>query len=373
MAHAILSASASHRWLECPPSARLERNYPDKQTEYAAEGTRAHALAEQTLTQFLAGGDGVVHSDDAEMQEAVQAYVDACLEKMAEARSASPDAKVLVEQHLDFSDWVPQGFGTSDMVMVSDKYIEVVDLKYGKGVPVSAEGNTQMRLYALGAYAQYGFLYSAKEVRMTIVQPRLDSISTDSLSEEALVAWGNQIRPIAGLAYAGKGKYKAGDHCRFCRARNTCRAYSEYMLAAVRADFAPGPELEDHEISEILLKAKKIKDWLTGVEGYALDEALQGKSWPDLKLVEGRSNRKIVDNNKAMARLQQEGYEALQILKPAQLKSITELEKLAGKKKFAEIMAGNIDKPPGKPALVSIEDKRPEINPEDVSFNDELL
>lgn len=373
MAHAILSASASHRWLECPPSARLERNYPDKQTEYAAEGTRAHALAEQTLTQFLAGGDGVVHSDDAEMQEAVQAYVDACLEKMAEARSASPDAKVLVEQHLDFSDWVPQGFGTGDMVMVSDKYIEVVDLKYGKGVPVSAKGNTQMRLYALGAYAQYGFLYSAKEVIMTIVQPRLDSISTDSLSEEALVAWGNQIRPIAGLAYAGKGKYKAGDHCRFCRARNTCRAYSEYMLAAVRADFAPGAELEDYEISDIVLKAKKIKDWLTGVEDYALDAALKGKSWQGLKLVEGRSNRKIVDVNKAMALLQREGYEAAQFLKPAQLRSITDLEKLTGKKHFSEIMAGNIDKPPGKPALVSIEDKRPEINPEDVSFNDELL
>lgn len=373
MAHAILSASASSRWLACPPSARLERKYPDKQTEYAAEGTRAHALAEQTLTRFLSGGDGVVHSDDAEMQEAVQAYVDACIEKMAEARSASPDAKVLVEQHLDFSDWVPQGFGTGDMVMVSDKYIEVVDLKYGKGVPVSAKGNTQMRLYALGAYAQYGFLYSASEVRMTIVQPRLDSISTDSLSEEALVAWGNQIRPIAGMAYAGKGKYKAGDHCRFCRARNTCRAYSEYMLAAVRADFAPGPELEDHEISEILLKAKKIKDWLTGVEDYALDAALKGKSWQGLKLVEGRSNRKIVDVNKAMALLQREGYEAAQFLKPAQLRSITDLEKLAGKKHFAEIMAENIEKPPGKPALVSIADKRPEIKPEDVSFNDELL
>lgn len=231
MAHAILSASASSRWLHCTPSARLERKFPDVSSPYAEEGTQAHAYAERFLNLFLkTGKTSVAIKDNAEMQEAVQSYVNICVEKINEARTASPDAQIKVEQRLDFSRWVPEGFGTGDMVMVSDKYFEIVDLKYGKGIPVSAINNSQMRLYALGMYEAFGYLYGADEVRMTIVQPRLDSVSTETITVKDLLAWGEEVKKKAKIAFAGKGDFCAGSHCRFCKARNTCRAHAEYEL-----------------------------------------------------------------------------------------------------------------------------------------------
>ena len=269
MAHAILSASASSRWLHCTPSARLERKFPDTSSPYAEEGTQAHAYAERFLNLFLeTGKTAVVIKDNAEMQEAVQIYVNICVEKINEARTASPDAQIKVEQRLDFSRWVPEGFGTGDMVMVSDKYFEVVDLKYGKGVPVSAVNNSQMRLYALGMYEAFGYLYGADEVRMTIVQPRLDGVSTETISVDDLLAWGEKVKKKAKIAFAGKGEFCAGNHCRFCKARNTCRAHAEYELKNVKEDLQTA-ELEDFEISDILLRAKGIKTWLDGLESYA--------------------------------------------------------------------------------------------------------
>ena len=375
MAHAILSASASSRWLHCTPSARLERKFPDASSPYALEGSRAHERAEYFLNRFLKTGDSnVLIREDVEMNDAVQVYVNICVEKINEARTASSDAQIKVEQRLDFSRWVPEGFGTGDMVMVSDKYFEIVDLKYGKGVPVSAINNSQMRLYALGMYEAFGYLYGADEVRMTIVQPRLDSVSTETISVGDLLAWGEEVKKKAKIAFAGKGEFCAGSHCRFCKARNTCRAHAEYELKNVKEDLQAA-ELEDFEISDILLRAKGIKTWLDGLESYALGKALDGYDWPGMKLVEGRSNRKITDDVIAANNLMNAGFGAEEIYKPQALRSITDLEKLCGKKMFGELMSGVIEKPPGKPTLVSADDKRQAIELQNVKndFDESLL
>lgn len=375
MVHAVLSASASSRWLHCTPSARLERKFPDASSPYAEEGTLAHAYAERFLNLFLKTGKTTVAiKDNAEMQEAVQSYVNICVEKINEARTASPDAQIKVEQRLDFSRWVPEGFGTGDMVMVSDKYFEIVDLKYGKGVPVSAINNSQMRLYALGMYEAFGYLYGADEVRMTIVQPRLDSVSTETISVEDLLTWGEEVKKKAKIAFAGKGDFCAGSHCRFCKARNACRVHAEYELKNVKEDLQTA-ELEDFEISDILLRAKSIKSWLDGLEAYALGKALDGYDWPGMKLVEGRSNRKITDDIIAANNLLNAGFGADEIYKPQTLRSITDLEKLCGKKMFGELMSGVIEKPPGKPTLVSIDDKRQALELQNIKndFDESLL
>nr|DAJ01581.1 MAG TPA: Protein of unknown function (DUF2800) [Caudoviricetes sp.] len=375
MAHALLSASASSRWLHCTPSARLERKFPDASSLYAEEGTQAHAYAEQFLNLFLKTGKTTVAiKDNAEMQEAVQSYVSICVEKINEARTASPDAQIKVEQRLDFSRWVPEGFGTGDMVMVSDKYFEIVDLKYGKGVPVSAVNNSQMRLYALGMYEAFGYLYGADEVRMTIVQPRLDSVSTETISVDDLLAWGEGVKKKAKIAFKGEGEFCAGNHCRFCKARNTCRVHAEYELKNVKEDLQTA-ELEDFEISDILLRAKSIRSWLGGLEAYALGKALDGYEWPGMKLVEGRSTRKITDSKLAAYQLLNAGFGAEVIYKPKELKSMTELEKLCGKKMFSELMSGVIEKPPGKPTLVSADDKRQALEIANIKndFDESLL
>lgn len=362
MAHAVLSASASHRWLMCTPSARLERNFEDTTSPYAEEGTKAHALVEKTLTGFLKNGKSQVeYPENVEMQEACQRYVDICIEKINGARRISRDSQIKVEQRLDFSNWVPEGFGTGDMVIISDEFLEIIDLKYGKGVPVSAVNNSQMRLYALGMFDAYGYLYGADEVRMTIVQPRLDSISTETISVKDLLAWGEEVKEKAKIAFAGKGEFCAGAHCRFCKARNTCRAHADYELKNIKEDLQ-APELEDFEISDILLRAKGIKTWLDGLEAYALGKALDGYDWPGMKLVEGRSNRKITDDSKAVHILVEAGYNPDDIYKPQALRSITDLEKLCGKKTFSELLSGVIEKPPGKPTLVSEKDKRKALN-----------
>lgn len=371
-AHAILSASASHRWLVCTPSARLESRFPDKGSPYAAEGTKAHSLAEETLRRFLAGGDSTVCCEDGEMREAVQFYVDVCIEKITAARNASPDAKILVEERLDFSEYVPQGFGTGDAVIVSDDGLEVVDLKYGKGVRVEAVENSQMMLYALGALSAYGWLYNVGRVRMTIVQPRLDNVSTSEISDDALYLWGRKVQRLAAKAFAGEGEFKPGEHCRFCKARNTCRAYAEAMKAHIREDLRPAPELQDDEIADIVRHAKEVKNWLDGVEAYALGQALSGTKYPGMKLVAGRSTRKIADESAAAAVLLSAGYN--DIYRPQSLRTLTELEKLCGKKHFAELLGANITKSEGKPALVPASDKRPELDLGDIreDFTDDF-
>ena len=374
MAHAVLSASGSKRWLSCPPSARLEQTFPDKAGEAAQEGTLAHALAEARIRHWLGeiSENGLTLRIDSirhdalyspEMGEYVSEYVDLCIEKINEAHGTA-----LVEERLDFSRWVKNGFGTGDMVIIGDGVLEIVDLKYGKGVPVSAEGNTQMQLYALGAIEQYGYIYDFDHVRMSIFQPRNGGLSTQLMSVEELLAWGESIKPIAELAYAGKGNFKAGEHCRFCRAAAQCKALADYNMEIAKLEFRDADLLTDDEVSFVLERVDGLVRYAEKIETHALEEALKGHRWPGFKVVEGRSNRKITDEAKAVKLLRKAGYADDVIYKPLEMQTITALEKLVTKKKFGELLGSVVEKPPGKPTLVPADDIRPEYDPVQSEF-----
>lgn len=371
--HALLGASSSARWLVCTPSARLEAMFPDEQSPYAAEGTIAHDLAESILRHKLEGKKAPKLDDySTEMIEAVNRYVDICEEKVNEARARSSDAEVMIEARLDFSRWVPDGFGTGDMVIVADGILEVIDLKYGKGVPVSAVENTQMRLYALGAYDINEFLYDVKSVRMTIVQPRLDSVSTDEMALEELIDWGEEIKPIAQRAFNGEGNCTPCDYCNFCKARHTCRALADTCLTAFYKDGGKLNQLlTDSEVSDILAMKDLITKWIKGVYDFAYEKALSGeKQWPGYKLVEGTSRRTITDPEAAAQTLLDNGYKEEDIFKPRELEGITNLQKVLGKKGVTEYLEAYIDKPEGKPTLVPDSDKRPAINTVETMMNE---
>lgn len=373
-AHALLSASSSSRWLACPPSARLESRFPDGASSYAAEGTQAHALAEETLKKYTEEGWLSVAMSGPEfpkdMLDYVDVYVSIVLEKLNEARKKTPDAVLLVEQRLDFSPWVPEGFGTGDAVIISDGTLEVVDLKYGKGVPVSAENNSQMRLYALGAYHNFGLLYDFDRITMTIVQPRLDSVSSQTVTLEELLAWGDRVKLIAAKAWKGEGEYCAGPHCKFCRAAVRCKNLAEYNLDVLKYEFADADLMDPEDIVEVLKVESDVTSWLKAVKEYALDQAVNhGEKFPGMKLVEGRSQRAITDEKGLAKKLTEEGY--TNIYKPITLKGITDLERVCGKKNFVKLSKGFISKPPGKPVLVPEDDKRPVWAP-DKDIIDEL-
>ena len=368
MAHAVLSASASKRWLSCPPSARLERKFPDKAGEAAREGTLAHALAEAQIRHYL--GE-ITDEEEAlrietirgnalyapEMDEYVSEYVDLCIEKINEAHGTA-----LVEERLDFSRWVKHGFGTGDMVILGDGTLEIVDLKYGKGVPVPAEGNPQMQLYALGAIEQYGCIYDFDHVRMSIFQPRNGGLSTHLISVDDLLVWGEEIKPIAELAYAGKGEFQAGEHCRFCKAAAQCKTLSEYNMEIAKLEFQDADLLTDEEVSLVLSRVDGLVRYAEKIKVFALNEALKGHKWPGYKVVEGRSNRRITDEAKAVELLRKAGYSDDVIYKPIKMQGITELEKALTKKKFTTLLGSVVEKPPGKPTLVPEEDERPEYD-----------
>lgn len=371
--HALLGASSSARWLVCTPSARLEAMFPDEQSPYAAEGTVAHDLAEAILHHKLEGKKAPKLDDySTEMVEAVNRYVDICEEKVNEARARSSDAEAMIEARLDFSRWVPEGFGTGDMVIVADGILEVIDLKYGKGVPVSAVENTQMRLYALGAYDVNEYLYDIKTVRMTIVQPRLDSVSTDEMALEELLDWGEEIKPIAQRAWEGIGECTPCDYCNFCKARHTCRALADTCLTAFYKDGGKLNQLlTDSEVSDILAMKDLITKWIKGVYDFAYEKALSGeKQWPGYKLVEGTSRRTITDPDAAAQTLLDNGYKEKDIFKPRELEGITNLQKVLGKKGVAKYLEAYIDKPEGKPTLVPESDKRPAINTVETMMNE---
>lgn len=372
--HAVLSASSAYRWLACPPSARLEEQFEETISAYAEEGTLAHKLAELVLRYSLNQIDTKTYDEQtqelvksefysASMLDYIDSYVAIVMEKTNEARSRSKDAVVLLEQRLDFSDWVPDGFGTGDVVIISDGVLEIIDLKYGKGVPVAAEDNAQMRLYALGALATFDSLYDIKIIRMTIVQPRLDSVSSDEITAEMLYWWADtELIKRAQLAWEGKGEFQAGEHCRFCRARFNCRARAEANLELAKMDFRKPELLTDEEIGEVLKQADELKAWVSDVFEWALIQARDhGKKFKGWKLVEGRSVRQYADENAVAETLLKAGYKEEQIYEK-KLWGITAMEKLLGKTKFGELLSGLIIKPPGKPTLVPETDKRPEIN-----------
>jgi len=369
-AHALLSASSAYRWLACPPSARLEEGFPDSTSEYAAEGTAAHELAELLLTkQYTVMKPSVFKKRMAEI-EAGQYYSQAMLEHVktytdyvAECFHSLSNPVIIIEQRVDFSNYAPDGFGTCDCIIIGNGVLQVIDLKYGSGVAVSAESNAQMQLYALGALAEYDLVYDIDTVRMTIVQPRLDSISTAEMSVIELNIWGDTVvKPAAALAAEGKGEYSSGDHCRFCRAKVKCRARSEANLEAARFDFEKPALLSDDEIGEILNLATQLKAWAADIEDYALEQARDhGKFWPGWKLVEGRSNRKYTDADAVAAQLLKSGISEAIIFERSLL-GLTAMEKAIGKKKFEELVGDLIEKPAGKPVLVPESDKRPAIN-----------
>jgi len=372
-AHAMLSASGAHRWIPCPPSARLEKEIKDITSIYAQEGTFMHSLAELHLKLYLKKITKASFNKELqvmkknnfyteEVEEAVQVYVDIVIERI---NAAEKDALILLEEWVDFSLWVPEGFGTSDVIIISGSTIEVMDLKGGRGVKIYADDNYQMRLYALGSINNFGILYDLENVKMTIVQPRLDHISTEELKIEDLLDWANTVvKPKAELAYAGKGTMAAGDHCRFCKIKATCRERAKENMKLAALDFKDPPLLTEDEIVDVLLAIDELKKWASDIEDYAYAKAVnEGKRWPGFKLVEGRRSRKYTDEKKIIERLINEGYEEEKIFKKSLL-TLTKLEKELGKKKFEEILGDYVERPPGKLQLVPESDKRKEVKNE---------
>lgn len=363
LGHAILSASGAHRWMNCTPSARLELEFADNSGEAAAEGTAAHALAEHKLRKALklSSTRPTSQYDSDEMEECTDGYVEFVMEVIEGLKQTCSDPKVLIEQRLDFSYFVPDGFGTGDCVVIGDGTLHIIDFKYGRGVLVYAEDNPQMKLYALGALDLFDGIYDISEVSMTIYQPRRENVSTYTVFKESLCQWAEEILiPKAHLAFKGAGEYCSGEWCRFCRAAVKCRARAEEKLSLAKFEFAVPPLLTDKDIEDILSKLDELTSWANNVKLYALEAAVShGKRWNGFKLVESRSNRKYKDDEAVAEAAIAAGYSDIY---RQSLITLTNMEKLMGKSKFNEILGGLIEKPPGKPALVPITDKRPEIN-----------
>lgn len=373
--HALLSASGASRWLNCTPSAKLEEEFGERKSSvYAQEGTLAHELSELYIRRdtlcniseqdFNDGLERIMADDlfNDEMLDVVPIYTDYCADQFTEAHTASESAVMEIEQKLDLTDFVPESFGTADCIIISDGLMEVIDLKYGKGVAVYADWNTQLMLYALGALQKYDTMYDISEVRLTIVQPRINNISSWQISVEELREWAkNTLMPKAQLAFKGEGELASGDWCRFCAVRNKCRKLYEEQIEIAKHEFAKPALLTDEEIAEIVRRTPKLIEWANSITEYAQAKAIdENKQWPGLKLVEGISRRKWLDEDKAsnmiLARCPELSEDEVFSMK---LKSITSIEKIVGKKRFEELLSDAVVKPQGKPTLVPLEDKRP--------------
>jgi len=351
MSHALLSPSSASRWLNCPPSARLEEPFPDSSGEAAREGTLAHAVGELILRRFykritLKEYDANIailmkdplYNDD--LYSHAEAYAGFVIETFDAAKLLTKDAVLQVEAKLDLTAFVPEGFGTGDTVIIADTILNIIDFKYGKGVSVSCINNKQMMLYALGALEAFDHMYDIRTVRMTIYQPRLDNISSFEMSVVDLRSWAEtELIPRAALAFKGEGEFKAGDHCRFCKVRAICKAHAEEQLKLAAYDFKDGHLLQDNEVSDILTRAASFKNWLTAVEEYALLSAIEdNKQWPGYKLVEGKSNRCYSDPVKIADTLTSAGYKE-EVIYEKKLLGITAMEKAITKKKFEALLS----------------------------------
>jgi hypothetical protein len=371
--HAILSASSSERWINCPPSARLCENYPDRGSDYAAEGTDAHTLCEFRLKQAL----GLPAKDpiedlgwyNEEMEECAAAYTAYVMELVEAAKQSGSTPTVLIEQRVDFSRWVESGFGTADCIVIADRILNIVDYKHGQGVEVSAVDNSQMKLYALGALEIVDYLYDIEEVQMTIFQPRKGNVSVFQISREALLEWAEgELTRQAQLAFEGKGEFSCGEWCRFCKAKAECRERANANLALAQLEFQLPALLDDEEIAEILGKLDALVSWATDVKEYALQQAVSGKAWTGWKLVEGRSNRRYTNENAVIAAVLQAGYDPYE----KKVLGITAMQKALGKARFEELLSPFIEKPQGKPTLVPESDKRPAMNTAKNDFMEEF-
>ena len=372
--HALLSASSADRWLHCPPSARLCESYEDKGSDYAAEGTDAHTLCESRLKSAL----GMATKDpvedlswyNAEMEDCAAGYAEYVTELLEQAKQTCSDPVVLIEQRVDFSRWVKEGFGTADCIIIADGMMNIVEYKHGKGIEVSATANPQMMLYALGALEIFDGIYDITEVRMTIYQPRKSNVSVCVIDKDSLLEWAhNDLMYKAKLAYDGEGEFQCGDWCRFCKAKSECRKRAAANLEIAKYEFQEPPLLEDVEIAEILGKVDELAAWAADVKEYALRKAINGQEWPGWKLCEGRSVRRYVNEDAVARAVLDAGYSPYE----EKILGITAMTAALGKKKFAEIIEskGLIEKPQGKPVLVPMSDKRPAMNTAKQDFIEE--
>lgn len=396
--HAVLSASSSKQWLHCPPSIRLQENFPNESSVYAAEGTFAHEVCEYKVRKYLKERVKRPQSkefDTEEIEQITDMYAEFVISIIEKMKENGCEPLAFVEERVNYSHIAPSGFGTADMLIIGKDengkgLLHVVDFKTGKGVFVDADHNSQMMLYALGGLAAYGFIYEIETVRMSIVQPRLDNISTFECSRAELEEWGESIKPIAKLAYEGKGEQKPGDWCRFCRAKPVCKACADEALALCREDFLdldagafdetaeesdmtasyeadtqtavfkqPGL-IPIAELAEILPTLNRISSWIEAVFAFVSSEAINhGVPIPGYKVVEGRSKRVFTDTKEVVDTAVQNGYTDLY---KQTLITLTEFEKMMGKKKFNELLGKFVAKPPGKLALVPESDPRDAVD-----------
>lgn len=394
-AHALLAPSSAKRWMTCAPSARLEATMPDKDTAYTREGTIAHAMAESILRNLLksepktfpeAGlyfetyGTEIAEFcrtcereglDWREMAETVyENYCRLVYETYLGAKLEDPEAVLLIEAKLKLGEFIPEGFGSSDAVLIYGDTLEVFDLKYGKGVKVSAEENAQMMCYALGAYCGQGEFYDIANVRMTIIQPRLEHESSWGMTAPDLLNWAhNKLKPAALKAWKGGGEQVPGDHCRFCKVAAKCKALAAHTLEVSKDTTEPGL-MSLEEIAKLLPHFATIKSWISSVEEFALEAALEGDTIPGYKLVEGKSNRKFKSDEEVRKALKEAGIPEDSYLKPRELKTITDLEKTLTKKGFKTILGDLVIKPEGKPTLVEEADPREPFSKAKNDFKD---
>lgn len=384
MPHAILSPSSSKMWMSCPPSARLNERLSERMGEqsspFAAEGTKAHALAELKLRKEMGEVNDFLYSKerealgviDKEMDDKTDDYSDIVLSEFYAAQKFCADAKLFVEVRLTMDEWAPKCFGTSDAVVVSDEMLVVMDLKYGKGVPVSAVGNPQARLYALGAAKEYserlGGLYSFEKVKTMIIQPRLDSVTEEELTMDELLQWGEELKPAARLAWEGKGEFKVGDHCRFCAAKPVCTARAAEAMRLFEQGLGGLGVIPESEIPGILDVIPLAKEWIKDIEGYALSQAKRGNEIRGYKLVQGRKgSRKWTNTEEVINILARAGYSPEQY---ADLKSVAGIEKLLGKTTFNALLGEAVTQSEGSLTLVRDDDSRAAVLTEDIIFND---
>ena len=405
--HAVLGASSAHRWLICTPSARLceklTSRFGSESSSYAAEGTKAHALAEIKVRLAYYKADSMTAAKHSrmppeqqeaylginefrfkalrnelgdipkDMEQATDSYCDIVMEKYLSAKEADPGAQLYLEQRLDYSTWVPSGFGTGDCLIVSDSLLEVCDYKHGKGIPVDAVGNPQLRLYGLGAMERFGRLYDFQSVRMTIIQPRLDSVSEETLTREDLMSWAaEEVVEKAKQAWTGSGEFVPGEHCRFCAAKAVCSARVAQAMRMFQYGLEAPGLIPDEQIPSILGMLNDAEAWIKDIRAYAENQALHGQVWPGWKLVHGKKpNRQWADPEEVKAQLLRAGYPADQF-QEVKLKPVGEIEKALGKKAFQALVGGLVSQGEGKLTLVPADDKRVEFASADADFQDLL-
>lgn len=370
-AHALLSASASSRWLNCTPSVRLEEQFPETTSTYAEEGTLAHEIAELKLRKYYTEPMSQrtfntrlnkmkkheLYQD--EMLKHTDAYLE-YLQGLTIGMKSTP--YVAVEKRIDYSAYAPEGFGTVDCLIISSDTLYVTDFKYGKGVPVSADNNPQMKLYALGALLEYSFLYPIKSIKLAIIQPRLNSISEFDLTADELLVWGEEIKPIAQKAFEGVGEFVPGEHCKFCRAKAQCRARADQYTALDDFKQMKPPLLSNEEVGHVLEKAQHIESWVKALKDYALTESLKGTEIAGWKAVAGRGSRSFKDLDVAFTHLKENGIDEAILYDRVPL-TVSQIEKVLKTEQFRSLLEepGLVQKSAGKPTLAPIGDKRKQI------------